>query len=235
MFLYFNTDGKICIIFKEFKSNNFNNYFTSSELNPIQIDNNDYSDNVQKSDLVKIEDRKFCYLTIKTNEEELHIFIFNNFVGEQFIIRHYALKTFEKNNLKIGQELRLSLYNDFFALATQGYLNGFTVYSYLILFSYPNSTDFSIDITDTLKSSQNPIINFNDKCQIENNIFGYEIVGIQLLNFSEGLKLLNEDDKTIISKDSTFDKNVELILKEDIDLSSNLRIEFAIGLRSYSE
>ena len=231
VFLYFNTDGKICIIFKEFISNNFDDYFTSSELNPIQIDNNDYSDNVQKSDLVKIKDRKFCYLTIKKNEEELHIFIFNNFVGEQFIIRHYALKTFEKNNLKIGQELRLSLYNDFFALATQGYLNGFTVYSYLILFSYPNSTDFSIDITDTLKSSQNPIINFNDKCQIENNIFGYEIVGIQLLNFSEGLKLLNEDDKTIISKDSTFDKNVELILKEDIDLSSNLRIEFAMVVK----
>ena len=125
----------------------------------------------------------------------------------------------------------MTLYNDFIALSAVGYLNSLTSYSYLILFSYPNSTDFSMDITDTLKSSQNPIINFNEKCQIENNFFGYEPAGIKLLEFSNGLKLLNSSDKTVINKESIFTQNVELLLNEDIDLTSSLRIEFAMVVK----
>jgi len=49
-----------------------------------------------------------------------------------------------------------------------------------------------VNITETLKNGSYPIINFNDKCKIENNIFGYEPVGIKLIEYSNGLKLLNE-------------------------------------------
>ena len=47
------------------------------------------------------------------------------------------------------------------------------VSSSLFIFSYPNSTDFSIDITDNITSFDNLIIKLNEKCKIENNIFGY--------------------------------------------------------------
>ena len=231
VFLYFNNDENIHIQIKKYENENFNSFFSSSSLNPIIIENNNYYESVQKSDLIKIADKKFCYLTFTTDNKELHLFMFNNFIEEKFVIRHYLVKTYEKNNFLIGNELRMTLYNDFIALAAVGYLDGVTSYSYLILFSYPNSTDFRIDITDTLKSSQNPIINFNEKCQIENNIFGYEPSGIKLLEYSDGLKLLNNDDKSVINKESTFTKNVELLLNEDIDLTSNLRIEFAMVVK----
>ena len=230
-FFYFNNEGDICIEFKKYESNNFNSYFNNIKLNPIKIDNDNYSDNVAKSDLIKIADKKFCYITISTDAEKLNLFMFNNFIDEKFIIRHYTVKTFEKNNFKFGQELRASLYNDYIALATVGNLGGTSSYSYIIIFSYPNSTDFRLDITDTLKAYEKPIINFLEHCKIENNIFGYETVGIQLINFSEGLKLLNEEDKTIINKDDIFSKNVELNFDEDIDLTSNLRIEYAFVVK----
>ena len=132
---------------------------------------------------------------------------------------------------KFGQELRASLYNDYIALATVGYLNSERNYSYVIIFNYPNSIDFSLDITETLKSSEIPAINFLEKCKIENNIFGYETVGVQLQEISNGLKLLNEEDKTTINKNDIFNKNVQLYFNEDIDFSSNLRIEFAFVVK----
>ena len=227
-FLFFNND-KICIQFKKYESSNFNSYF--STFSQIEISNEGYSNHVQKCDLIKIVDKKFCYLTLSSNFYELNLFIFENFVEEKFIIRHYTVKTQEKNNFVFGNELKMTLYNDYIAIAAVGCLNSVTSYSFLIIFSYPNSTDFSIDITETLNSGTNPIINFSEKCKIENNIFGYEPFGIKLIDFSNGLKLLNEDDKTTIAKDSIFNKNVELNFNEDIDLTSSLRIEYAMVVK----
>ena len=230
-FLYFNTENKICIQFVKYESLNFNNYFNSGDLNPLKFTNNGYSISVQKSDLIKIADKKFCYLTLSTDMRELHLFMFNNFVDEKFIIRHYTVKAYEKNGFVFGQELRVTLYNDYIALSTVGYLSSYTSYAYLIIFSYPNSIDFSMDITDSLLSGINPVINFNEKCKIENNIFGYEPFGVILLKISEGLKLVDEEDKNDITEGLIFNHNVELILDEDIDLSSNFRIEYAMVVK----
>ena len=231
VFIYFNNDGDdgdICIQFKNYESNNFNTYFNDINLNPLIITNNDYSDSVSKNDLIKIADKKFCYITLSTDFEKLHLFMFNNFIDEKFIIRHYTVKTAEKSNFKFGQELRAGLYGDYIDLAAVGFLNNAGSNSYIIIFSYPNSRDFNIDITDTLKASEKPIINFLENCKVENNIFGYETVGIKLIQFSEGLKLLNEESKTTINTNDIFNKNVELNFEENIDLTSNLRIEYAL-------
>ena len=231
VFIYFNSEGNICIQFKNYESNIFSSYFNNNDLNPIIINNEDYYDTVSKNDLIKIGDKKFCYITVSKDNEKLNLFMFNNFINEKFIIRHYTVRTSEKNNFKFGQELRASLYNDYIALATVGYLNSESSYSYVIIFNYPNSIDFSLDITETLKSSEIPVINLLEKCKIENNIFGYETVGVQLQEISNGLKLLNEEDKTTINKNDIFNKNVELYFNEDIDFSSNLRIEFAFVVK----
>ena len=236
VFLYFSNSGNICFDFIKYESNSFQIYFDSTytNLNPIQI-NSIYNTNVQKNDLFKLADKKFCYITISSDNKELHLFIFNNFSNEKFIIRHYTVKTSENNGFSFGQELRATVYNDYIGLATVGYLSSTINYSYLILFSYPNSTDFNLDITETIKNEMNVIINFNDHCKIENNIFGYENKGIQLLEISDGLKLINEEDKSIIiTKNSIFSGNVELIIEDNINLNSNLRIEFALVVKDPS-
>ena len=230
-FLYFNLEGKICIQFLKYEYQNFNSFFHNGNLHPLTFVNEGYSTSVQRSDFIRIADKQFCYIAMTEERDELHLYTFKNFVDEQFIIRHYKLETNITNNLKFGQEFRLDIFNDYLALATEGFINSRISLSYLILFSYPNSTDFTIDITESLKSGRNPIINFYENCKIENNIFGYEPAGVRILGFPSGLKLLTEEEKVEIDTNSIFTQRVELILKEDIDLSSNLRIEYAMVVK----
>ena len=94
-------------------------------------------------------------------------------------------------------------------------LNEYKTYSLFIIFSYPNSTDFTIDITDNITSSTNAIIKLYEKVNIENNIFGYVFDSIQINNYTNGLKLLCGDNK-------------EEKQKEQI-ISNNTNIEFIIN------
>ena len=220
-FLYYNNEGNICINFLKFESNNFNNV-----LNQVIITNNGYYNHVQKNDLIKIADKKLCYITLTTNSRELHLFMVNNFVDQKILVRHYTIKAYEKSGFSFGQELRMTLYNDYISLATVGNFTVQNTYSYLIIFSYPNSTDFTLDVTDSLKAGKNPEVNFYEKCKIENNIFGYEVVGVQVLSSPNDIKLLIKEDKTEITSNTIFTQNIELILKDVIILSSNYRIEY---------
>ena len=101
------------------------------------------------------------------------------------------------------------LYNDYIYLATVGNFTIQNFYSYFIIFSYPNSTDFTLDITNSLKAGENPEINFYEKFKIENNIFRYEVVGAQILGSPNEIKLLKKD-KTEIILNSIFTQNIEL-------------------------
>ena len=234
-FLYID-DNYITIKFKEYSGSGFQNYFDNNEK--IVFENPDYfQTSPGKTDLIKLGDRKFCYATTE-GEEIFHLLIFNNYVDEQIIIKHYTINIYENYGFKLMNEVAISLYNDYFVLASDSYFIGGgggemqnNISSYLLIFSYPNSTDFNIDITNDLKSGINPIINFNQKCKIENNIFGYESVGIKLIDFSNGSKLLNEDDKSLIQKNAIFTKNVELIINEDTYINSNYRIEYVMVVR----
>ena len=236
VFAYVNNIGNFCFEFIKYENSDFAYHFSNDELKIIQIDNSIYYYNniIQKCDLINLEEKKFCFITVSSDNKELHLFIFNNFIDEKIIIRKYIIKTYDKNIFKFGQELRATFYNDYIGLATVGYLNSEINYSYLILFSYPNSTDFIFDITETLKNSENPEINFNEKCNIENNIFGYEQVGIILYEIPSGIKLLTSEDKNNIETNTYFNDNLEIIIEENIDLNSQLRIEYTMVVKDPS-
>ena len=79
------------------------------------------------------------------------------------------------NNLYIYRffnRISITIYNGLIALAsTYIDLDDCSAVS-LILFSYPNSTDFEVDIIEKLKINDNIIIDLNSKCNLDNNIFG---------------------------------------------------------------
>ena len=223
-YLYFDLNYDINIYIMKFESLNFNKVF-----NDIKITNNNYYNFTSKNDLIKIEDKKICYSTLSTDSKELNLFIITNIVDTKLLIRHYTIKTYEKNNFLFNREYRLTYYNDYIAMATVGTFDSVTDYSYLIIFSYPNSTDYTFDITELIKNGTKPIINFKEKCKIENNIFGYEQEGVKIKSIPTGLKLFNEEDKTQINEGDIITKNVEVFLEEDIDSSnSQFRIEYAL-------
>lgn len=64
-----------------------------------------------------------------------------------------------------------------------------SAYTSLIILSYPNSTDFDLVISDNLKEYNNVCINLNNKLAIKNKLFGYNVYGIKIVDFYDGLNI----------------------------------------------
>ena len=88
--------------------------------------------------------------------------------------------------------------------------------SLLILFGYPNGTDFELDISsyfidsDNYNASKNLFNDLMDTMIIENNVFGYQKVEkIKLVSIPDEILLYNENDE-LLSKNRRFDANYKL-------------------------
>ena len=227
-FIYLNTASNFEIQFKQYISDNIIDYFSPNKL--ITISNNNYQVIIKVSDMIKIGEKKFCLSLLSSNGDELNIFIINNYVDEKIKINHYNIKI---NNLYvyvITDEAKLTLYNDLIALASNGKYNSQEKQASIIIFGFPNSTDFSLDITDYLTNLNIIKINFKEKCTIENNLFGYVYEGIKIINISDGYKLLSFENKIEIKKNDTLydEGNAELQLTKDLNDNEKGRIIYTM-------
>ena len=127
------------------------------------------------------------FILITIDNQHFHLFVINNYFDENIKIRHYLINNYNLYQFKIIDELNLNLYNNFLSMVFEReYFDSDTLAS-LIIFSYPNCSDFSVDVSEDLISFSNPIIKFSDKCILENNIFGYIIIGIKIYDYTYGL------------------------------------------------
>ena len=228
-FLYYDTNS-VSVKFKKYFGGNIIDHF--NRISQIEITNNNYRTEVKMNDMIKLGDKKFCFITMGTDKKLLNLVVVNSYDDENIKIRYYIIRTYNLYIYLFTEQLKSTLYNGFVALASNGKLNNQSGYGTLIIFSYPNSTDFSIDITDNLTSFVNPVIKLYEKCKIENNIFGYIFKGIQIYNYSEGLKLLYENDEKEIIKNEILpnDTNIEIVLTKNLDIENNLKIEYIMVL-----
>ena len=187
-FAFMDEDNNFAIQFKKNQDNSIEDYFATNPK--ITIINNNYSSKSKIAAMIKLKDKKICLATISSDNTELNLFMLNNYFSEFIKIRHYNIKNYNLYKLKIREELYLSLYNDLIAMAFEGLYDGSSTYAYSMVLSYPNSTDFSIDITDNLISFINPIIKLYQNCKIENNIFGYFFSGYKIYNFTERFTII---------------------------------------------
>lgn len=228
-FLYNEKYITFALQFKEYKNGEIIDYFNSKSK--IEIDINEFIDDVKLNDLIKIEDSKICFISESTSYDRMKIIILSNYVDEKIKIRYYLIKIKAYYLYSFSKQLMLSIYNDMIALAGISTFEGESMYGTITILSYPNSTDFIINLTDN--NSTNHIIKFYENCKIENNLFGHIFKGIQIIDFSTGLKLIREDNKKEISLNDFISKNtnVELFLTKDIlNLQKNARIKFAMVL-----
>ena len=230
-FLYFNSNNNIEIQFKQYIPERIINYFTYIES--ISITNNNYINNLKLNDMTRLDDKKFCIILLNNDYTEIDLFIVNNYIDEKIKIRHFNIKNNNLYNFKIPEELKLDLYNDLIAMAFS-LRNSTGTFGSIVIFSYPNSTDFNIDITNNLTSYNNLIINFYEYCNIENNLFGYIFKGIKIIDISQGYKLtsfINKTDIKINENDIINDNDFgELGFNEDINIGEEGRIIFAMVL-----
>ena len=217
--------------------NNLGNIILNKyELNPGTLLN----------DILKINDSKICICSTSSNKEILYLLILNLFDDDtKVMINYYAIEIYKLYSHKIYYDIRLFLYNDYITFGFSHCsrdrctrINEYEEssdlhYSSFIVFNYPNGTDFNLDLLDYLsndkKDTNNFTINLSNNIIIENNIFGYQIIGIKILDIAGDIDLKYSKNKTIISKNDIIlkDDDIQIFIPEQNYESKNSKIEYA--------
>ena len=232
VFLYPDNNRNFAIQFKEYKpiSNTIEDYFNSTSILIIYKKTN-YQIAKKFCDMIKLNDKKFLFVLVTNDNNELNIFIINNYVDEKIKIRHYSINNYKLYLFKIKEEFSISQYDGLIAMVF-GNNNGTysATFASIMIFSYPNCTDFYLDITDNFTSFQNPIIKLYEKCNIENNIFGHIFTGYKIYNFTNGIKLLDLQNQIEIEKNVNLSTNtdIELNVTNDVNIEGE-RIEYGMS------
>ena len=223
-FLYYRTENEVIISFVKYESR-------VADINKdITINNTGYSNNIGQSDFIKLSDKKVCFFSVSTISEEIKLLLVINYQDELFKTKEYHINIYETNQLRVYGGLKSSIFNEFIALNIVGQFNDKSIKnSFCFIFSYPNSEDSEYDITNDLINSILPQINFNEKGNIENNIFDFIHSGFIIYDFPEGLILLDSlDNREITRNSSLVNDNIAIIFDENINFENDLVIEFAL-------
>ena len=224
IFYYFLMDGyKPIIDIVEFKKESNGNYIKDYKFKSLTTKKYNISSEMYFNSILKLNENKFGVIQINNNKEIIYVIIytiFNNF--KKINARYYSIDIFSLYNMKVIVDVKSILYNSFF-VSTFGFTNGtqYDIFSSVIIFSYPDSKDFGINLINHFKNYSyffplNRII--NDKIKINNNLFGLVKKGIQIQSFPK-----NNNDEIILSLFSNL-KNSLIVENEIID--KNDKIEF---------
>ena len=241
VFGYFNNDDNP-IFLLQFKTYSKNDNLINDYHEILQIDDIFFNHHVTMSDMIKIEDKKFYYVGSSLNQEILYIISIYNYFNENFSIRIYSINIQNLNNYLLSTSIKVALYKNFLVLASKN-----EIYNYpsLIIFSYPNSTEIDLDLIDYLYNNDlieinNLIINFEGEFIIENNLFGYEYSGIQIIencNNSE-IYLVDLNNDKINNYFLPKDENIKLLIpKSDIYFPFICKFKYSLVVTepNYSE
>ena len=223
--------SKMIYVINYNRSNNeFENYFPVAEIdyfNLSYIDENDYFPR-NYIEFLKISDSKFCYINFAKGLNVQYIrgpyivIILINFIGNQtMIMRYYHIRMAGLFGYYMDESCKFNTYNDYIALSfsSQTYENGDqTVF---MLLSYANNTNQNFDILENLLNNNDIKISnisndLKDYLIIENNIFGYKIKRIEIIEKKDcsnfNMKLINSDkiieaDTSLMPGDTLFKIN----------------------------
>ena len=150
----------------------------------------------------------------------LNIFDINN--SNHIKVRYYSIEFFNLYYLLILNDLKAHIYKNFIILGVNSCYSGSLedndslYYTVLMIFGYPNGTDFEINIIDDLLINNNSTIDnltidMSEYLQIDNNIFGYVYDGIEInditsldyifLVSSISNKIFDSEENNVVSKE----------------------------------
>jgi len=238
VFAFYSSDENPLIVF-QFKKYLYESNTIVDHFKQIKIENYYFSKELLSlNDMIKVEDKKFYFVGVSINKDILYIVSLYNYYEENFETKIYSINTQNLYNFIFSRVLKLTIYNNFLVLGAYNSIepqgNG---YSSLIIFSYPNTTDVNLELSDYLfKNSKMKIYNLtfelNGQLTIENNIFGYTYSGIQIIENCKGLKniyLSTLDNEKI--NDNYFlpkSQNIKLIIpKSDIYNPFTCQLKYA--------
>ena len=234
-FVYYSTGNSpyATIHFKSYciSSNTISDYYTK-----FKLDEYSFYYNSTLNDMIKVKDKKIFFVAVSLNKLELYIISIYMYAEEKLVQRIYKTNSFSLNEHYFYNTLRLENYRNFLVFGSNCFKDDMTLSSFNI-FSYPNSTDINIDIYDSLLKNNSIKINnikleIKDLCKIENNIFGYILTGIKIIEITKNNGYLSFLDGTNLVTDTTID--ISQILKLNIvklDDINNLYSEFTYKIK----
>ena len=179
------------------------------------------------NDIIKISENKLAFSCITIDKETIYIIIISMFSDKKLKARYYSIDIFQLYNLKVLLELKIHKYNSFIAFAAsfcsqkECEKDEDEHFSSLMIFSYPNGTDYAIDLEKYLLENNDAKIdrieiNLTNQVNIDNNIFGhiFSSIVIQNMQLSENYKLYSSKDETKeIRVNTVLDENETIILE----------------------
>ena len=190
------------LLLKEFDGYEFKNYFIP-EIN-LNKTFHILNDNLQLNDIIKFNENKIYYCCTDPNKNYIYIisiFLYNN----KYKIRNYLIDiTKYGNKYHIYYDMRMHKYNNFLAFGFS-HEDNTSFFNSLLIFSYPNGTDYNLDLMQKLLQHSNISdidINLANYTKIENNIFGFIYSGIIIyeLNNCDNIELYSFISKNIITQ-----------------------------------
>ena len=158
------------------------------------------------NDIIKLNDNMICFVGSSSDMKKINIITFIFYSSYEYMnARFYIINMYEEKKLKFYSGLKLSSFKNFLLMAFNNYREDIfdnsdnNPFSSLIFFSYPNSSDINFDIIEYIlpsnKNIENDImINFEESLIIENNIFGLELKGTKILNHSNNIILIKDEN-----------------------------------------
>ena len=207
VFAYFNKNEpyELTFQFKTYSSNSISDF--NENIPYLSIDNYNFNRYISLNDIVKAKDKKIYYVGVTEDKKILYIISIINYSEEKLSIRIYRINMYNLYNYAFFFDIGIVVYKNFLALGSSFNIGeDGTSYSSLIIFSYPNTTNVSFEISEYLFNNNNIKIN-NLEIELigeyimENNIFGYVFSGIQILENCNltVIYLVNEDGEKIIN------------------------------------
>ena len=192
------------------------------------------------NDIVKLSDYLICFSTISSDKYNLIIELINFYGETKYNIRSYIIPLFKLYNYKVLWEIRLHKYNQHLVFGFSYYRQDscFTDetdehFSGIIIFSYPNINDQDINLNNYFYQNNINylIVNFQKNANIDNNIFGFVIYGIKIIDICDNyIKLFSIKYNKIINKRDIIDKEDLIKIKSSNNEYSEMNCEIKYQL-----
>ena len=219
-------------------------YGTPHDLNNIITINTKVQLNNQLyyNDFIKIDENRLCITSVSgSNTQKMYIIIVNLFNEyKNARIYYYSIEFYNLYHFNVYGDVKLYLYNNYISYSScvcneETCNDSVPFYSTLILFSYPNCSDTSIDLIEYLSNNTMNVndfeINLTEYFKIDNNIFGYVFDCIKIISIFKNynLKLIKKRDNNTISNFYELEENEILKLSYDETeiLKGDYKIEYA--------
>ena len=221
---------------REYSNNRFNNYLPTSDSSIIIEKYNDLSPELIFNDIIKVKDNTIVFSSIASDKKTLYIILINFFGNKKYKLRYYSIPIHSLFNFRILVQLKLNTYNNLIAFASSycpqddcDANSNAHHYSAFFIFSYPNSTDTTLNLDKIIFSNNTNVDNFEidlkNQLKLDNNIFGYVLsnITVEEIEQSSDYKLYSsKNELTEIVNNYTLDKDENIILK-NVNIKNDIK------------